>query len=112
MKKYFALILLVIFLLPQIAQAAISFVGSAANSASPTTDTVVTLPGSMAADDLIIVAAAVGDTTSNGLAAPTQGGYARVPGVAATLYSNNVNNLDPIGHNLLTIIYLIFYAIA
>lgn len=74
---------------------AISFIGSSSNSASPTTDTVVTLPGSMATNDLIIAVAVVGDTADNGLAAPTEGGYTDVLG-ASDLYSNDVNdcNLD------------------
>ncbi|GEM_PF-3193691 len=74
------------------AQAAISFVGSAINSASPNADTIVTLPGGMSADDLIIVAAAVGDTVTNGLAAPTEGGYTRIG--SATIYSNDVNDVN------------------
>jgi hypothetical protein len=76
---------------------AISFVGSAVNSSSPNTGTSVNVSGiGIQANDLILVAAAVGDTANNGLAAPTEGGYSRVPGVAATLYSNDVNdtNLD------------------
>lgn len=74
--------------------AAISFIGSAVNSSSPNTGTTVTLPGSMAVNDLIIVAAAVGDTVDNGMAAPTEGGYTRIG--SATIYSNDVNdtNLD------------------
>lgn len=72
---------------------AISFVGSAVGSSSPNTATVITLP-TLSANDLIIIAAAVGDTANNGIPAPT--GYSRVPGVAATLYSDDVNdtNLD------------------
>jgi len=72
---------------------AISFVGSAVASSSPTTATTITLP-TLNANDLIIIAAAVGDTANNGIPAPT--GYSRVPGVAATLYSNDANdtNLD------------------
>jgi hypothetical protein len=74
------------------AWAAISFVGSASNSASPTTDTVVTLPGGMSSNDLIIVAAMVGDTANNGLAAPTEGGYTRIG--SATIYANDVNDVN------------------
>lgn len=75
---------------------AISFVGSAVGSSSPNTGTTVDISGLVGPLDLILVAAAVGDTANNGLAAPTEGGYSRVPGVAATLYSNDVNdtNLD------------------
>ena len=72
---------------------AISFVGSAVGSSSPNTATTITLP-TLLADDLIIIAAAVGDTANNGIPAPS--GYTRVRGVAATLYSNDVadTNLD------------------
>ena len=72
---------------------AISFIGSAVGSSSPNTATTITLP-TLLADDVIIIAAAVGDTANNGIPAPT--GYTRVPGVAATLYANDVNdtNLD------------------
>ena len=72
---------------------AISFIGSAVGSSSPNTATTITLP-TLNADDLIIIAAAVGDTANNGIPAPT--GYSRVPGVAATLYANDTNdtNLD------------------
>lgn len=72
---------------------AISFVGSAVGSSSPNTTTTITLP-TLQADDLIVIAAAVGDTANNGIPAPT--GYSRVPGVAATLYANDLNdtNLD------------------
>jgi hypothetical protein len=71
----------------------ISFIGSAVNSSSPATATVLTLP-TLQANDLIIIAAAVGDTANNGIPAPTN--YVRVPGVAATLYANDVadTNLD------------------
>lgn len=75
---------------------AISFVDSAVGSSSPNTGISFALP-SLAAGDLIIVAAAVGDTANNGLAAPSAPtGFARVPGVAATIYSNDVAdcNLD------------------
>lgn len=72
---------------------AISFIGSAAGDSSPNTNTTITLP-TLVANDLIIIMAAVGDTTNNGIPVPT--GYSRVPGVAATVYSNDVNdtNLD------------------
>lgn len=72
---------------------AISFIGSAVGSSSPNAATTITLP-TLAADDLIIIAAAVGDTANNGIPAPT--GYSRVPGVDATLYANDLNdtNLD------------------
>lgn len=76
---------------------AISFIGSAVNSSSPNTGTSVDVSGiDIQANDLILVAAAVGDTANNGMAAPTEGGYSRVPGVAATQYANDVNdtNLD------------------
>lgn len=73
---------------------AISFIASAVGSSSPNTGTTVTLPGGMAADDLIIVVAGVGDTANNGMAAPTEGGYTRIG--SATIYSNDVAdcNLD------------------
>ena len=75
---------------------AISFVGSATGSSSPNATPSLTLPGSMQTNDLIIVACMVADTANNGLAAPTEGGYTRVPGHAATIYSNDINdcNLD------------------
>src|SRR5688572_21359406 len=73
---------------------AISFVGSAVGSSSPNTGISFTLP-TLLAGDLIIVAAAVGDTASNGLAAPTApSGFARVPGVVATLYGNDTNDVN------------------
>lgn len=71
---------------------AISFIGSAVDSASPNQTVSVTLPGGMATDDLIIVAAAVGDTANNGMAAPTEGGYTRIG--AATIYSNDVADVN------------------
>ncbi len=74
------------------AQAAVSFVGSAINSSSPNTGTTVTLPAGIITDDLIIVVAAVGDTVSNGMAAPTEGGYTRIG--SATIYSNDVNDVN------------------
>lgn len=77
---------------PASAHAAISFVGSAINSSSPNTATTVTLPGGMSVNDLIIVAAAVGDTANNGMAAPTTGGYTRIG--TATIYSNKTNDVN------------------
>ena len=72
---------------------AISFIGSASNSsAGNAASLVVTLPGSMQSNDLIIVAGAVGDTADNGLAAPSTGGYTDVLG-ASDLYSNDVNDV-------------------
>lgn len=71
---------------------AISFIGSAVQSAAGNAGSmVVTLPGSMQTDDLIVVAGAVGDTADNGLAAPSTGGYTDVLG-AGDLYSNDVND--------------------
>jgi hypothetical protein len=73
---------------------AITFVNSAVASSSPNTATSITLP-TLSANDLIIIAAAVGDSANNGIPAPT--GYSRVPGVAATLYGNGSGadtNLD------------------
>lgn len=70
---------------------AISFIGSAVGSSSPSTNTTITLP-TLQAGDLIIIAAAVGDTANNGIPVPT--GYSRVPGVAATIYSNDVNDVN------------------
>lgn len=71
---------------------AISFIGSAVASSSPNTNAVLTLPGSMQANDLIILAASVADTVNNALAAPTEGGYTDV--VGSTLYSNDVNDVN------------------
>lgn len=71
---------------------AISYVGQAVASSSPTADAIITLPGSMAANDLIIIAAAVADTADNGLAAPTEGGYTDVLG-ASDLYADDVNDI-------------------
>lgn len=73
---------------------AISFINSAVASSSPNTNAVITLPGSMQVDDLIIIAAEVADTVNNALSAPTEGGYTNV--IGSTLYSNDVNdcNLD------------------
>jgi len=73
---------------------AISFIGSAVQSAAGNAASmIVTLPGSMLVNDLIVISAGVGDTANNGLAAPTEGGYTAV---TSTLYSNDVNdtNLD------------------
>lgn len=70
----------------------ISYVGQAVASSSPTADAVITLPGSMAVNDLIVIAASVADTADNGLAAPTVGGYTDVLG-ASDLYSNDVNDV-------------------
>ena len=72
---------------------AISFINSAVASSSPNTATALVLP-TLSANDLIIILAAVGDTANNGIPTPT--GYSRVPGVSATLYSNDANdtNLD------------------
>lgn len=72
---------------------AISFVNSAVGSASPNTNTVITLPGSMSANDLILLIGAVGDTADNGLAAPTEGGYTDVLG-ASDLYANDTNDVN------------------
>lgn len=83
---------LLLLLLAQPAQAAISFVGSAVGSSSPNTGTTVTLPGGMAANDLIVVVAGVGDTANNGMAAPTEGGYTDALG--ASLYANDVNDTN------------------
>lgn len=71
---------------------AISYVGQAVASSSPTADAVITLPGSMAANDLILIAASVADTANNALAAPTEGGYTNA--VGSTLYSNDVNDVN------------------
>ena len=74
---------------------AISFVGSSVNSSSPNTGTVVDITGGPhQSGDLLIVAAAVGDTANNGMLAPTDGSWSRVPGVAATLYSNDANDVN------------------
>lgn len=70
----------------------ISYVGQAVASSSPTADAVITLPGGMSAGDLILIAAGVGDTVSNALAAPTEGGYTDV--VGSTLYANDVNDVN------------------
>lgn len=71
---------------------AIEYVGKAVTSSSPNTGMTLTLPGSLAENDLIIIAAAVGDTTNNALAAPTEGGYTDV--IGATIYSNDVNDVN------------------
>jgi hypothetical protein len=53
----------------------------------------LTLPtGSMQTGDLILIAAAVGDTVNNALAAPTEGSYADV--IGATIYSNDTNDVN------------------
>lgn len=70
----------------------ISYVGQAVASSSPTADSVITLPGSMAINDLILIAASVADNISNALAAPTEGGYTDV--VGSTLYSDDVNDVN------------------
>lgn len=72
----------------------IAYVGQGVGSSSPTTNTVITLPtGSMQVNDFIVIAAAVGDTADNGLAAPTEGGYTDVLEVS-DLYSNDVNDVN------------------
>lgn len=93
MKNFFTAIIILSILAPNVAQAAITFINSAESSSSPNTATTVTLPGSMLAGDLIIAAAGVGDTASNGMTVSTAG-YQRVPGVAATLYANDVNDTN------------------
>lgn len=71
----------------------ISYVGQAVQSSSPNAGMTLTLPtGSMQTGDLILIAVAVGDTTNNALAAPTEGGYVDV--VGSTLYSNDVNDVN------------------
>jgi hypothetical protein len=57
---------------------AISFIGSAVGSSSPNTATTVTYPGGMAANDLIILTAVVGDTANNAI--PTPAGWTNVVG--------------------------------
>jgi len=71
---------------------AISYFGQGVASSSPTADAQITLPGSMVAGDLIVVAAAVADTTNNALGAPTEGGY--TDAVGSTLYSDDVNDVN------------------
>lgn len=72
---------------------AISWIANAVHSSSPTAATTITLPtGSMAAGDLILIAALVADTVNNVLAAPTQGNYTDV--VGATLYANDTNDVS------------------
>lgn len=72
---------------------AISYVGQAVASSSPTANASLTLPtGSMALGDFILVAASVADTVNNALAAPTEGGYTDL--VGSTLYSNDVNDVN------------------
>lgn len=70
---------------------AIEYVGSASGSSSPTANTVVTLPGGMVANDLILVAGCVADTVDNALAAPSTGGYTEV---LTKQYQNDVNDID------------------
>jgi hypothetical protein len=71
---------------------AIEYIGQAVQSSSPNAGMTLTLPGSLAANDLIIIAAAVGDTANNALAAPTEGSYADV--IGATIYSNDTNDVN------------------
>lgn len=72
---------------------AISYVGQAVASSSPTANASLTLPtGSMALGDFILIAASVADTVNNALAAPTEGGYTDL--VGSTLYSNDVNDVN------------------
>lgn len=72
---------------------AISYVAQAVTSSSPNAGMTLTLPtGSMTTGDLILIAAAVGDTVNNALAAPTEGGYTDV--VGSTLYANDVNDIN------------------
>lgn len=56
-----ALLLIAALLWPLQSYAAISFIGSAEGSSSANTDTTVTLPGSMAVNDLILIACGIGD---------------------------------------------------
>lgn len=72
---------------------AISYVGQAVASSSPTAAAVITLPtGSMLRGDFILLAAAVADTVNNALAAPTEGGWTDL--VGSTLYANDVNDVN------------------
>ena len=73
---------------------AISYVAQAVHSTSPTADTTITLPtgAPMVVGDLIIIAAAVCDTTNNALGAPTVGGYTDV--IGSTIYSDDVNDVN------------------
>lgn len=62
MKKLILLTIFAAWFLPQGVGAAISFVGVASASSSPVADSTVTISGlSLAQDDLVIVAAAIGD---------------------------------------------------
>jgi hypothetical protein len=70
----------------------ISYVGQAVASSSPTADAIITLPGGMAANDFIVIAASVADTANNALAAPTEGGYTNA--VGSTLYADDVNDVN------------------
>lgn len=72
---------------------AIEYVAQAVQSASPNANTVLTLPtGSMRTGDFVLIAAAVGDTANNALAAPTEGGYTDV--VGSTLYADATNDIN------------------
>lgn len=73
---------------------AISYVGQAVGSSSPTADTTITLPtgAPMVTGDLIIIGAMVADTANNALAAPTVGGYTDV--IGSTIYSDDVNDVN------------------
>lgn len=72
---------------------AISFIGSAIASATPTADTVVTLPGGMSANDLIIAAFAVGDddNVNTDLLQPTEGGYTEVADLSVTADADDID---------------------
>lgn len=81
--------LLALVLLAAPAQAAISFVGSACNSASPNATFSVALPGGLQADDFIICAFAVGDSpgADNNLAA---NGYNELADLANTADTGDI----------------------
>lgn len=70
---------------------AISYVGQAVASSSPTATTTITLPA-VATGDLILIAASVADTVNNALAAPTEGGYTDV--IGSTVYADDVNDVN------------------
>lgn len=70
----------------------IEYVGQAVHSTSPTAVTTITLPAGMRQGDFIIIGAAVADTVSNALAAPTEGGYTNV--IGSTIYANDVNDIN------------------
>lgn len=75
--------------------AAISFINSASNGSNPNAGTSVDVSGiGIQANDLILVCGAVGDTADNGLAAPTEGSYTRLPGTTATLYANDTADVN------------------